>query len=117
VRVLDTVAAVYLATGQPAKAEDIAAGIVRMAAEGSAPWFRARVMQARIAQRRDRPEEARKILNKTLERSQNVPDEDMLTAALLMEELREKTAPPPSALSTNQPVAAGPDIPQAVDSP
>jgi hypothetical protein len=101
--VLDTVATVYLATGQLIKAAELCLEILKTAKEGSAAWFRARLLQAQIAERRDKAEQGHKILQDALNRCRGMPDEDLLSAATLMEKLEEKIRPPVAPRRNNEP--------------
>jgi len=85
--VLDTVATVYLANGQLVRAEDMAGKIVAAAKAGSPHWFRARLVQARIAMGRQKTDQARRILDDALNGCTDISDEDLSAAGSLMGEL------------------------------
>jgi exosortase/archaeosortase family protein len=78
--VWDTVAHAYVSAGAYDEAATVLDRIYAEQGEGTRPWFRARILDARIALARGDAERAGRILDAILLRTRGIPDEDLMTA-------------------------------------
>ncbi len=83
-RIVDTLAVIYIRTGDYAKARQAVTRIFQGAVPGSPRWFRARMHLAEIAWREGDAKQAADIVNQILQNSRGVPDEDVLEANALL---------------------------------
>jgi len=83
-RVLDTVAVVYLRSGETAQAEKILARIAETAPSGSRRWFVTKTREAEIAFRREDYAGTVAILHGAFRNAGSVPDDDLLVANELL---------------------------------
>jgi hypothetical protein len=83
---MDTVAVVYMRAGALDAAEKGAFRVLDRTEPGSHLWFRAHMHVAEIALARGNPEQARETLEMIFERSQGVPNSDILHANDLLTE-------------------------------
>jgi exosortase/archaeosortase family protein len=97
-RIVDTLAVIYIRTGQYAKARQAITRIFQNAVPGSPRWFRARMHLAEIAWREGKPKQAADMLEQILQNSRGISDEDILEANALLNKLLagqpEAAAPP-----------------------
>jgi tetratricopeptide (TPR) repeat protein len=100
-RVLDTASTVYTRSGLVDKAEIIVKEILSRVTEGSRSWFRASVRAAEIAYLRGEFGAAAEALRELVRKCGNMPDEDILSATRLMEEVEK------SILRESGPTSAG----------
>lgn len=92
--ILDTIAVVHLRTGQPELARQTLIRMLNHAEPGSPLWFRAQTHLAEIAWLQGKDQTAISMLEQLLKGSRNIPDEDILTANALFNQITTKRSGP-----------------------
>jgi len=88
--VLDTAISVCIRSGEVELAEQLIGQAVKLAPEGSALWFRARLSEAEMQLTRGSIERAHSIVRDLLRQSKGIPDEDILRANRLFYRVEEE---------------------------
>lgn len=89
VRILDTASTVYTRSGLVDKAEIIVKEILSRVNQGSRFWFRASVRAAEVSYLRGESGAAAEALRELVRKCGDMPDEDILSATRLMEEVEK----------------------------
>jgi len=86
-RILDTIAVVHLRAGQFELARKTLVRTLRQTEPGSPHWFRAQTHLAEIAWKQGQDQTAISMLEQLLQGSRNIPDEDILAANTLFNQI------------------------------